>query len=199
MYLVNIVQLDNYHYRRFNAPGSILRFPRYLRPPRQILRPIHPAQHHPPNQRIEPTGMGSTDLLVLGPHGREWQREGGSVCESFCRRSGGSCLWEIQAACIRTKQRDLALAHWQQEWPTGVHGRTAHKIMPAPTKDIFAVHERLRRAASAVLIQMQTGRIAPRDYAATIQQWREEQLDFNPLRQLRTCSCEQECKSCWMN
>lgn len=150
MYLVNIVQLDNYHYRRFNAPGSILRFPRYLRPPRQILRPIHPAQHHPPNQRIEPTGMGSTDLLVLGPHGREWQREGGSVCESFCRRSGGSCLWEIQAACIRTKQRDLALAHWQQEWPTGVHGRTAHKIMPAPTKDIFAVHERLRRCERGV-------------------------------------------------
>lgn len=100
-------------------------------------------------------------------------------------------LRDTQAACIRTRQRGLALAHWQQEWATGVHGRTAYKIIPAPTKDIFAVHERLRRAASAVLIQMQTGRIALRDYLATIQQWREEQLDLNPLRPPQTCSCEQ--------
>ena len=51
---------------------------------------------------------------------------------------------------------------------------------PAPTKAVFAVPERPRRPASAVLIQMQTGRIALREYLATLQQWREEQLDINP-------------------
>jgi hypothetical protein len=38
---------------------------------------------------------------------------------------------------------------------------------------------------------MQTARIALREYLATLQQWREEQLDINPLRPPQTCSCEQ--------
>ncbi|KAJ5533430.1 reverse transcriptase [Penicillium frequentans] len=90
----------------------------------------------------------------------------------------------------RMKLRRIALEHWTQQWVDGRHGAYARLLLPAPTKDIFKLHETLQRAASSALIQMQTGKISLPGYLNTIPRWREEQLEANPLRAPARCSCD---------
>ncbi|KAJ5244945.1 hypothetical protein N7489_005041 [Penicillium chrysogenum] len=59
----------------------------------------------------------------------------------------------------RTKLRELAAERWKEEWASNNSGAHLRALFPEPTKAIFAIHESLRRAASSVLVQMQTGRL----------------------------------------
>jgi hypothetical protein len=90
----------------------------------------------------------------------------------------------------RMKLRRIALKHRTQQWADGEHGAYACLLLPVPPKDIFKLHETLRRAASSALIQMQTGKIDLSGYLNTIPRWREEQLEANPLQDPPRCSCD---------
>jgi hypothetical protein len=50
-------------------------------------------------------------------------------------------------------------AAWKAVWKETPRGLHTKLLIPEPTTAVLTLHERLRRAASAVLIQMQTGRI----------------------------------------
>jgi hypothetical protein len=52
-----------------------------------------------------------------------------------------------------------AKAAWKATWASSKQGAHTRLIIPEPTPAVLACHEGLRRAASAVLVQMQTGRI----------------------------------------
>ncbi|KAJ5927721.1 reverse transcriptase [Penicillium verhagenii] len=85
--------------------------------------------------------------------------------------------------------REQALEEWTQEWQSSEHGGYVRDLFPAPTKTVFLLHEPLRRPTSAVLIQMQVGKLALPAYLATITAWRDEAVaraheqgapDWNP-------------------
>ncbi|KAJ5462802.1 hypothetical protein N7475_007746 [Penicillium sp. IBT 31633x] len=70
----------------------------------------------------------------------------------------------------RTQLRERAAKRWKDEWALNNSGAHLRALFPKPTKEIFAIHESLRRAASLVLIQMQTGKIGLPAYLATLPQ-----------------------------
>ncbi|KAJ5094940.1 reverse transcriptase [Penicillium argentinense] len=73
----------------------------------------------------------------------------------------------ILTSSSRTKLRSIAKQQWEREWATGRSGAATKSLFPAPTKAIFRIHEKLRRAASFVVIQMQTAKIALASYLGT--------------------------------
>ncbi|OGE47295.1 hypothetical protein PENARI_c051G09258 [Penicillium arizonense] len=98
---------------------------------------------------------------------------------------------KILASTCRTRLRERAAADWKRQWATSEHGALARRLFSEPTKEIFAMHKPLRRAGSAVLTQMQSGKIALASYLSTIQRWREDALEANPLlRDPAQCSCQ---------
>ncbi|OQE63235.1 hypothetical protein PENNAL_c0247G06664, partial [Penicillium nalgiovense] len=68
----------------------------------------------------------------------------------------------------RTKLRELAAKRWKEEWASNNSGAHLRALFPKPTKAIFAIHESIRRAASSVLVQMQTGKISLPAYLAAL-------------------------------
>lgn len=70
------------------------------------------------------------------------------------------------AAC-RQRLRTMAAAEWKQYWAQNPHGSHLRKIIDAPHKKLLEFHRRLRRAASSVIIQLQTGKVALAAYLGT--------------------------------
>lgn len=101
-----------------------------------------------------------------------------------------ACPSMVLLSGCRMKLRRIALEHWTQQWADGKQGAYARLLLPAPTKDIFKLHETPQRAVSSTLIQMQTEKIGLPGYLNTIPRWREEQLEANPLRDPARCSCD---------
>ncbi|OQE58768.1 hypothetical protein PENNAL_c0359G07017, partial [Penicillium nalgiovense] len=67
-----------------------------------------------------------------------------------------------------TKLRELATKRWKEEWASNNSGAHLRALFPRPTKAIFAIYESIRRAASLVLVQMQTGKIGLPAYLAAL-------------------------------
>ena len=70
----------------------------------------------------------------------------------------------ILRASRRLVLRTEAAGRWKDEWKGGTHGATTRRIFPEPSRRLLGLHYGLRRAASSVLVQMQTGKIALAGY-----------------------------------
>ncbi|KAJ5481378.1 reverse transcriptase [Penicillium sp. IBT 31633x] len=123
----------------------------------------------------------------MGVHGNERADILAKLAASTC----GPAEAVILLSGCRTKLRERAAKRWKDEWTSNNSGAHLRALFPEPTKEIFAIHESLRRAASSVLIQMQTGKIGLPAYLATLPQWREQALGDNPLRNPSRCTCDQ--------
>ncbi|KAJ5481448.1 hypothetical protein N7475_000260 [Penicillium sp. IBT 31633x] len=123
----------------------------------------------------------------MGVHGNERADILAKLAASTC----GPAEAVILLSGCRTKLRERAAKRWKDEWASNNSGAHLRALFPEPTKEIFAIHESLRRAASSVLIQMQTGKIGLPAYLATLPQWREQALGDNPLRNPSRCTCDQ--------
>jgi ribonuclease HI len=123
----------------------------------------------------------------MGVHGNERA----DILAKLAASAYGPAEAVILLSGCRTKLRDLAAKRWKEEWASNNSGAHLRALFPEPTKAIFAIHESLRRAASSVLVQMQTGKIGLPAYLAALPQWREQALENNPLRNPSRCTCDQ--------
>jgi ribonuclease HI len=73
----------------------------------------------------------------------------------------------ILAASCRQRLRAGFAAQWQDSWNTNPHGAQIRRIFSAPSKAILALHSGLKRAASSIVVQLQTGKIALAAYLGT--------------------------------
>ena len=73
----------------------------------------------------------------------------------------------ILVAVCRQRLRDAAKAQWKLSWETNPHGKHLRQILAAPAKSHLDLHRGLRRAASSVIVQLQTGKIALAGYLGT--------------------------------
>jgi len=72
----------------------------------------------------------------------------------------------LKASIQRTLRIEAASA-WKSEWATSVHGNSLRRLWKEPSKAPMQLYQGLRRAATSVLIQMQTGKIALASYLGT--------------------------------
>ncbi|KAJ6118425.1 reverse transcriptase [Penicillium samsonianum] len=119
----------------------------------------------------------------MGVHGNERA----DVLAKLAASTYGPAEAVILLSGCRTRLRERAAKRWKDEWASSHSGAHLRALFHEPTKEIFAIHESLRRAASSVLIHMQTGKIGLPAYLATLPQWREQALEDNPSR----CTCDQ--------
>jgi hypothetical protein len=73
----------------------------------------------------------------------------------------------ILVAVCRQRLREAAKKQWKLSWETNPHGKHLRKILAAPSKAHLDLHRGLRRAASSVVVQLQTGKIALASYLGT--------------------------------
>lgn len=73
----------------------------------------------------------------------------------------------ILAASCRQRLRAGFMDQWQEIWRTNPHGAHTRHIFSAPSKAILALHSGLKRAASSIVVQLQTGKIALAAYLGT--------------------------------
>jgi ribonuclease HI len=73
----------------------------------------------------------------------------------------------ILVAVCRQRLREAAKKQWKLSWETNPHGKHLRKILAAPSKAHLDLHRGLRRAASSVVVQLQTGKIALAGYLGT--------------------------------
>jgi ribonuclease HI len=73
----------------------------------------------------------------------------------------------ILAASCRQRLRAGFAAQWQDSWNTNPHGAQTRRIFSAPSKAVLALHSGLKRAASSIVVQLQTGKIALAAYLGT--------------------------------
>jgi hypothetical protein len=66
----------------------------------------------------------------------------------------------ILVAVCRQRLREAAKVQWKLSWETNPHGKHLRRILTAPAKAHLDLHCGLRRAASSVIVQLQTGKIA---------------------------------------
>lgn len=123
----------------------------------------------------------------MGVHGNERA----DILAKLAASAYGPAEAVIFLSGCRTKLRELAAKRWKEEWASSNSGAHLRELFPEPTKEIFAIHDSLRRAASSVLVQMQTGKIGLPAYLAALPQWREQALENNPLRNPSRCTCDQ--------
>ena len=81
------------------------------------------------------------------------------------------------ASTRRTLRIEAANA-WKMEWAASPHGNSLRRLWKEPSKAPMQLYQGLRRAATSVLIQMQTGKIALASYIGT----------FNAMESTE-CSC----------
>ncbi|KAJ5849227.1 hypothetical protein N7534_007916 [Penicillium rubens] len=91
----------------------------------------------------------------MGVHGNERA----DILAKIAASTYGLAEAAILLSGCRTKLRELAAERWKEEWASNNSGAHLRALFPEPTKAIFAIHESLRRAASSVLVQIQTGRL----------------------------------------
>jgi hypothetical protein len=70
-------------------------------------------------------------------------------------------------ASARRTLRIEAAGVWKTEWATSTHGNSLRRLWKAPSKAPMQLYQGLRKAATSVLIQMQTGKIALASYLST--------------------------------
>ena len=83
----------------------------------------------------------------------------------------------LMASTRRTLRIEAANA-WKMEWAASPHGSSLRRLWKEPSKAPMQLYQGLRRAATSVLIQMQTGKIALASYLGT----------FNAMESTE-CSC----------
>ena len=81
------------------------------------------------------------------------------------------------ASTRRTLRIEAANA-WKMEWAASPRGNSLRRLWKEPSKAPMQLYQGLRRAATSVLIQMQTGKIALASYLGT----------FNAMESTE-CSC----------
>jgi len=77
-----------------------------------------------------------------------------------------------RALCIE------AASAWKSEWAASTDGNSLRRLWKEPSKAPLQLYQGLQRAATSVLIQMQTGKIALASYLGT----------FNAMESTE-CSC----------
>ena len=70
-------------------------------------------------------------------------------------------------ASTRRILRIEAANAWKTEWAASSHGNSVRRLWKEPSKAPMQLYQGLRRAATSVLIQMQTGKIALASYLGT--------------------------------
>ena len=70
-------------------------------------------------------------------------------------------------ASTRRSLRIEATSAWKTEWDASTHGTSLRRLWKEPSKAPMRLYQGLRRAATSVLIQMQTGKIALAGYLGT--------------------------------
>jgi len=73
----------------------------------------------------------------------------------------------ILVAVCRQRLRKAASAQWKMEWEKNPCGSHLRRIFTEPSKAQLTLHQGLRRAASSIVIQLQTGKIALAGYLGT--------------------------------
>jgi ribonuclease HI len=68
------------------------------------------------------------------------------------------------ATGLRAIVRERTATEWRKEWNTAKHGRDLHRLAPAPDRKVLLMHDKLRKADSAALIQARTGKIGLRKH-----------------------------------
>ncbi|KAG2000898.1 hypothetical protein GB937_010721, partial [Aspergillus fischeri] len=67
-------------------------------------------------------------------------------------------------ASLRRRLQASMREHWHRFWANHAHGAALRRIFTAPSRAVLQLHVGLKRAASSVVIQMQTGKIALASY-----------------------------------
>ena len=73
----------------------------------------------------------------------------------------------VLMASTRRVLRMKEVEAWRAEWATNAHGSSLRRLWKEPSRAPMLLYQGMRRAATSVLIQMQTGKIALASYLGT--------------------------------
>jgi hypothetical protein len=105
--------------------------------------------------------QGNEEVDLLAKEAAGWNQQDRTVQETLRARAYPS--FTLRSAKKRHAKQETARV-WGDEWQNGLHGREYYLYAPTPHRKYFDTHGSLKKALSAVITQMRTGKIGLNSY-----------------------------------